>query len=261
MTVAHLNKCRLVIPIVTIAEALDGPENGARTRAQTLELILRRLERKTIIGLDERRLIEREAKLGHISRTPSIPSKEFVDVRNRIVAYANHSSDEAFPGLASYLMKDISYKLDRRARDDCLLKFPDANGKMINTPLDNQLVELIELTPWFRTFIPRKRVVKVAKSCPKCFPATWILLSYLTLNALGSTFSKTGFGRYGHVLRGPQRGAWVDARTASAGAYSRIFLSDDQNQREKLNFISTRFGQKIKAMSWEEWMADLTRNS
>ena len=249
---------RLVIPVVTLSECLTQANlDRAEERARMLSMLARELRENFVLGIDWHELRRLEWKNRLPSRTPALPA----GVSRGIIAHLSAADFKArhvawLPGLRTYIAKEHTLALDRSGRDELPALLPGAGPADLRNLLE-PLRDIFLGSPshFFGLVTQSARHRRRVRDNPRTFRATITLGAYLYLNATGAAFATIGYGSYHWLLRGPQPGSWVDARTAASAAYADVLLSEDGNMRAKAEFISQAFCFPVRASRLQDWLA------
>ena len=257
--VARLGTRRLVVPSEAAAEVLSQVDTARVVpRAAAMAELLDGTE--WLVARHARGIVAAEvARLGGLRGIPAMHGEEVAPLVKLMRCVELGEVEAELRGkLGSWVAKDESLEVDLAARKGLLNDFPTTSTRDLDRIMSS-FDELVFDGGHFLTIIvPNPGLRRKVSRAPARFPATALLSAYATLNAVSATFADVGYGRHSRVLRAPSRrnrGAWVDARIATASARADVLVTDDQHQRNCVNFVAARYALRVRALSTEEWIA------
>ncbi|GAB5548921.1 MAG: hypothetical protein SangKO_086810 [Sandaracinaceae bacterium] len=261
---------RVVIPIVALCERLDGKESKYAHAAAMQAAGLAAAAGDSAIAFPARELVRREVwRLGGVRRAAAMSGSE-LDWWRSLLRVANDASAferewrGVLPRIRLILAKEKGLAVDTAAREGFASRVEPGEGPR---SLVNLMAAFRELSlgsgpnaaepvegHFLAVFVPQPRDRERVRARPARHPATTLLSAYATLIALGASLvdHARGFGRWGGVLKGPERGSWTDARIATTAAYGTL-VSNDGGQRARVSFIAREFGLAAQVHSLSEW--------
>jgi hypothetical protein len=246
---------RLAIPLPVVSEATDANNpQGVLKRLRVLVTLSDRLGSRFLITqhVGDFLRIERQRR---IHSTPRLP----IDNQERIVeSIRSGRVIEDFANLRDKIQQEQRKRerldRDRRARVEVgnmfahlAHKLPDALDQFGTDP-----------DVWSSLFADaaskRGKYKREMKQRPRRYASAIVKLGYSTLIVFGVLFPHSAFGKYSDVLNGPKPNEWTDQAIAVTAAHARFFLSEDVRQCAKLNFVATKFGLRVLAISTSDWL-------
>jgi hypothetical protein len=247
-------RLRLVLPLQVLSEAIDSSsEDGVVARLSCLAALAQTLGPRFVITQDvgDQLRLERARAL---SSTPALPARVhagYVDLLKGPEILENLL--ELRGKIRTQQRKDTTLARDKSARQDL--------GKIFKrVPIDEVMADLRNSDFfWNGVFVEGASRLGKYKARMRAHPgryATAVMVAGFTfLNAMGSIYALHGYGRHQLLLRGPKRGDWLDSYVAACSVRAKVFLSEDDGQRRKVNFIATTMGLPARAQAVEEWLA------
>jgi hypothetical protein len=246
---------RLVIPILCLVE-VAAPSNVSFA-AEGLSVVgeLREaLGGRFGVGHDLTWILRSEKRnRGGSSRVPVMPQSKVARLTVPVAAGTRP------PWIDEYLRKQETHATDKTVRRDFPALFPNADAEDVDALMNDfvfqvtkdggfGLEHVVGGARWFQ---------RAARSEPTRYPATILLAGLAQLQAYACAFVHVPnrHANWPSLLLRPEPNDWVDIRIAASAAHADIFVSNDERQRARLNFVAERFGLRVRAFGLNEWLA------
>lgn len=258
MVVRRASDSGIILPYPVIAELADGSdEDGAIGRLKVIRELRARAGSKVIVSGDLDPIIEREIRGPHIQGTPR--SVRDADAIRSLLCSPRLDLDgvrRVRADIPGYLQKDVALHKDRAARTTIGIALPEIGSDQARAVLRDFPLNCMTLNnPTFATLVRRYGLqLRLFRRMPHRFATAGMYAAYTYLIMIGASFAEWNPAPL--VLRGPRSGSWVDARIAACAVRARVFVTNDSEQRAKVDFIAREFGIGVRACSLEEWLGE-----
>lgn len=246
---------RLAVPIQALSEIVDSADTqGVANRLACVGALSGTLGERFFITQDvlDLVLLERERRITSI---PKVPNQAGL-----IEAFQTADFMKDLPdlrkGIQKQQMKDISFARDVDARKNVSKSFARYRTQL------PEIVGDLRHNDWFWTTVfvqnrkvsDRGRYAARMRLYPQRYATAVMSATYLFLNAIGSIFVDIGLGQFAGILRAPRRNDRIDGAIATCASHARFFLSEDDGQRLKVNYIAGQFGFRLAALGTRQWL-------
>ena len=249
------DRARLAVPIQALSEIVDSEDTqGVTNRLTCVAALATSLRERFLVTQDvlDLVLLEREQR---ITSVPEVPDRAGL-IDSFLSPDFMKDLPELRKGIQKHQMKDISFGRDLDSRKNLSKLFAPYAKRLPG------MVGDLRNNDWFWTtvFVQAKKVSDRGRYAarmrlnPKRYATAVMSATYLFLNAMGSIFVDTGLGRFAGILRAPRRNDRIDGTIAACASHARVFLTEDEGQRIKVNYIATQFGLRLIATSVRGWL-------